>query len=67
MLAEGQGVIDVPGRPPVSVGAGGEWAPLPLEPIVTLTGRRGVSETLYRQRVEIRASGPLALRLQAGE
>jgi hypothetical protein len=34
---------------------------------VTLHGRRGVRETLYRQRFEIQAEQPMALRLQAGE
>jgi hypothetical protein len=67
LLAEGEGIIRMRGRPPLLVGPGGEWGALPLEPIVTLTGRRGVSETLYRQRIDVRASGPLLLRLQAGE
>jgi hypothetical protein len=67
LLAEGRGVVQVRGRPPLSVAEGGGWGPLPLEPIVTLTGRRGVSETLYAQRIEVRASEPLLLRLQAGE
>jgi hypothetical protein len=67
LLAEGQGLVVVPGRAPLIVRPGGEWGALPLEPIAELHGRRGVSETLYRQRIEIHATGPLALRLQGGE
>lgn len=67
LLAEGQGTISMPGRALLPVSPGGAWAALPLEPIVKLSGRRGVSETLYRQRMEIRSDEPLVLRLQVGE
>jgi len=30
---------------------------VPLEPVVALTGRRGTSETLFRQRVEVEGPG----------
>jgi hypothetical protein len=39
---------------------------LPLTPLVTLTGRRGVQETLYRQRLEIQGPTGAALRFAAG-
>lgn len=67
LLAEGRGRVFVPGRPALYVRPGGAWAVVPLDPIVSLSGRRGISETLYRQRLLVRADEPLALRLQAGE
>jgi hypothetical protein len=38
---------------------------LPLEPIVHLQGRRGATETLWRQRLEVEAPDAIALRLRA--
>jgi hypothetical protein len=38
---------------------------LPLEPIVHLQGRRGATETLWRQRLEIEGPREIALRLRA--
>jgi hypothetical protein len=67
LLAEGQGRLALPGRVPLPVPPGGAWASLPLEEVVTLQGRRGVNETLYRQRFFVDAERPLALRLQVGE
>lgn len=67
LLAEGRGRVFVPGRQALYVRPGGAWATVPLDPIVTLSGRRGVGETLYRQRLLVRADEPLALRLQVGE
>jgi hypothetical protein len=37
---------------------------LPLTPLVTLTGRRGVQETLYRQRLQIEVDSGAVLRFQ---
>jgi hypothetical protein len=67
LLAEGAGRLALPGRVPIPVLPGGAWATLPLEEVVTLQGRRGVGETLYRQRLLVQAEQPIALRLQAGE
>jgi hypothetical protein len=67
LLAEGEGRLALPGRVALPVPPGGAWASVPLEEVVTLHGRRGVRETLYRQRFEIQAEQPMALRLQAGE
>jgi hypothetical protein len=38
---------------------------LPLEPVIRLQGRRGATETLWRQRLEVEARDAVALRLQA--
>jgi hypothetical protein len=38
---------------------------LPLEPVIRLQGRRGATETLWRQRLEVEAPDAIALRLSA--
>jgi hypothetical protein len=36
---------------------------VPLEPVATLVGRRGVSESLARQRLALETRGELVLRV----
>jgi hypothetical protein len=50
---------------PVALSPRGTALPLPLPPVVTLTGRRGVEETLYRQRIEVEVPASTVLRLTA--
>jgi hypothetical protein len=40
---------------------------VPLDPIATLVGRRGVGESLARQRLMIETPGEVVLRLRAQE
>jgi len=63
LVAEGQGLLALPGRPPLAVSPRGTRVDLPLVPLVTLTGRRGVSESLHLQRVT--ADRDVVLRLEA--
>jgi hypothetical protein len=63
LRAEGEGVLKVRGRPPLVIPAAGLGLDLAFEPVVTLDGRRGVTETLWRQRVTLDAPRPVALRL----
>jgi hypothetical protein len=66
LIAEGEGRLALPDRAPVALSARGTRFELPLLPLVTLTGRRGVQETLYRQRVEIEGPAGAVLRFAAG-
>ena len=50
---------------PLTIPAGGLEMDLPLEPVIRLQGRRGATETLWRQRLEVEARDAVALRLQA--
>ena len=52
VAAEGEGRLIVPGRPALPLSARTARVDVPLEPLVTLTGRRDVQESLYRQRLE---------------
>jgi len=65
LRAEGEGVLRVPGQMPLTIPAGGLEMDLPLEPVVHLQGRRGATETLWRQRLEVEAPDAVALRLRA--
>jgi hypothetical protein len=65
LRAEGEGVLRVAGQTPLAIPAGGLEMDLPLEPIVHLQGRRGATETLWRQRLEVEAPDAVALRLRA--
>jgi hypothetical protein len=57
LTAEGEGLLRLPGRAPIALSPRGTRVDVPLEPLVTLTGRRGLQERLYRQRVEIDRGG----------
>jgi hypothetical protein len=65
LIAEGEGLLRLPGRPPLGLSPRGTRVELPLAPLVTLAGRRGVDETLYRQGVQVRAREGAVLRLTA--
>lgn len=64
LVAEGEGWLRLPGRTPVALSPRGTRVDLPLQPLVSLTGRRGVQERLYRQQGEI-VSGGAVLRFIA--
>ena len=63
LVAEGEGRLTLPGRPPIALSPRGTRVDLPLRPLVTLTGRRGVQETLHRQRLAV--DGAAVVRLEA--
>jgi hypothetical protein len=65
LRAEGRGVLRVAGQTPLTIPAGGLEVDLPLEPVTALQGRRGATETLWRQRLEVEAPDAIALRLGA--
>jgi hypothetical protein len=65
VLAEGHGVLRVPGRPPIVLPGRAVPFELPLETLRVLTGRRGARETLYRQRFELSRASEVVLRLRA--
>ena len=65
LIGEGEGLLRLPGRPPIALSPRGTRVELPLSPVVTLVGRRGVQETLYRERLDIDARHEVALRFQA--
>jgi len=65
LRAEGEGVLRVPGQMPLTIPAGGLEMDLAFEPVVHLQGRRGATETLWRQRLEVEAPDAVVLRLGA--
>jgi hypothetical protein len=64
MIAEGEGLLRLPGRAPVPLSPRATRLGMPLTRLVTLAGRRGVDETLYRQRFEVRAGQGVVLRFE---
>ena len=67
LRAEGEGVLRVAGQPPLTIPAGGLEMDLSLPAVAHLQGRRGVTETLWRQRLEVEAPRAVALRLRVVE
>ena len=65
LIAEGEGLLRLPGRAPIGLSPRGTRVELPLSPLVTLAGRRGVDETLYRDILQVRAREGAVLRLTA--
>jgi hypothetical protein len=65
LIAEGDGSVRVPGRPPIALSPRGTRVELPLLPLATLAGRRGVDETLYRQKAHVQARDGAVLRFTA--
>jgi hypothetical protein len=63
--AEGEGVLRLAGRPPLPISRGGTTLDVTLTPVAVLQGRRGVGETLWRQRIEVEAAQPIVLVLSA--
>jgi hypothetical protein len=57
LIAEGEGRLRVSGRPPIGLSTRGIPVQLPLTPLVTLAGRRGVQESLYQQSVTMDSAG----------
>ena len=64
LRAEGEGLLRLAGRPPLPIPAAGLEVDLPLDAVAVLQGRRGVTETLWRQRIEVEAPGAVALGLK---
>jgi hypothetical protein len=64
LLVEGQGLLRVPGHAPLSLRGRAVEVDVPLEPLRRLTGRRGVGETLARQRILVEAAGGEVVRLR---
>jgi hypothetical protein len=64
VVADGDGTLRSGGVPPVAVAGRPVAVSVPLEPVVTLVGRRGVSESIARQRVVIDTRGEMILRLK---
>jgi hypothetical protein len=67
VLAEGEGTLRVGGRAAVVLSGRPVALTVPLDPIATLVGRRGVGESLARQRLMIETQGEVVLRLRAPE
>jgi hypothetical protein len=67
VLAEGEGTLRVGGRPAIALPGRPVALTVPLDPIATLLGRRGVGESLARQRLMIETQGEVVLRLRAHE
>jgi len=67
VLAEGEGTLRVGGRAAVVLTGRPVALTVPLDPIATLVGRRGVGESLARQRLMIETPGEVVLRVRAQE
>jgi hypothetical protein len=65
LTIEGEGFLRLPGRSLFLLSRRGITLELPLEPLVTLVGRRGVDERLYRQRLQIEGIKGAVLRLRS--
>jgi hypothetical protein len=64
VVADGDGTLRPGGVPPVAVAGRPVVVSVPLEPVTTLVGRRGVSESIARQRLVINTRGEIVLRLK---
>jgi hypothetical protein len=64
VVADGDGSLRPGGLPPVAVAGRPVVVSVPLEPVATLGGRRGLSESIARQRLVIETSGELVLRVR---
>ena len=62
LVADGEGTVRPGGGPAVAVTGRPVAVRVPLDPVVTLRGRRGVSETLARQRLVVETRGDVVLR-----
>jgi hypothetical protein len=63
LLADGQGILRLGLEPPVILRGRAVELQVPLEPVRTLTGRRGVGETLARATVQVETGGEVVLRV----
>ncbi len=57
-------MLRLAGRPPLPIPAAGLEVDLPMDAVAVLQGRRGVTETLWRQRIGVEAPGAVALGLR---
>jgi hypothetical protein len=64
VVADGNGTLRPRGAAPVVVAGRPVVVSVPLEPVATLVGRRGVSESIARQRLMIDTRGEMMLRLK---
>jgi len=64
LRAEGEGVLRLAGRPPLPIPAAGLEVDLQMDAVAVLQGRRGVTETLWRQRIGVEAPDAVALGLK---
>jgi hypothetical protein len=64
IVAEGEGTLRPRGAPAVVVAGRPMAVTVPLEPVATLVGRRGVSESLARQRLALETRGELVLHVK---
>jgi hypothetical protein len=64
VVADGVGTLRPGGGAAVAVAGRPVAVSVPLEPVATLVGRRGVSESIARQRVVIETSGEMIIRLK---
>jgi hypothetical protein len=64
LIAEGEGVLRSPDRAPIALSPQGTTVDLPLTPLSSLMGRRGVAETLYRRSIVL--DGPRGAVLRFG-
>jgi len=64
IVVDGEGTLRFGGAAPVAVAGRPVTVSVPLDPMVTLVGRRGVSESLARQRIAVETRGELVLRAQ---
>ncbi|HEX6738458.1 MAG TPA: hypothetical protein VF310_09310, partial [Vicinamibacteria bacterium] len=63
LLADGQGTLRLGHEPPVILRGRAVELQVPLEPVRTLTGRRGVGETLARATVQVETGSEVVLRV----
>ena len=64
LVADGEGTLRPGGAPAVAVAGRAVAVRVPLDPVVTLVGRRGMSESLARQRLVIETRGEVVLRVR---
>jgi hypothetical protein len=64
VIAEGEGRLRPGGAPAVALEGRPVAVRVPLEPVATLVGRRGISESLARQRLGIETGREVVLRLK---
>jgi hypothetical protein len=64
VVADGDGTLRPGGVTPVAVAGRAVAVSVPLEPVATLVGRRGVRESIARQRLAIDTGGEMILRLK---
>jgi hypothetical protein len=64
LLAEGEGTLRIGGGAAVALPGRPLALAVPLVPVATLVGRRGVGESLARQRLLVETQGDVVLRVR---